>query len=163
MTVDYNTLNPESRLWIYTSPRPFSEAEKQKIQTALDDFTSQWQAHGKDVYSHGAVIEDHFIFLFADENRSGVTGCSIDASVRLFRELSLMLEVDLFDRMRFYSAEGDKPACYDRRAFENALEHGEVTGETMIFDTTVPTKAAFEKSWKKPLSQSAFSRLFTLA
>ena len=47
MLVEFNSLPDTSRVWIYQANRSFTEGELQEISTDLDEFLSQWTAHGE--------------------------------------------------------------------------------------------------------------------
>ncbi|MDB5015022.1 MAG: transporter ATPase, partial [Daejeonella sp.] len=49
------TISEDSRIWIYQSDRVFNEAEVTHIHQKLNDFTSQWLAHGNKLAALGEV------------------------------------------------------------------------------------------------------------
>ena len=51
MTVPFETLPDEARVWIYPAHRPFSENEKTALEDALTQFLTQWTAHNLNVRS----------------------------------------------------------------------------------------------------------------
>lgn len=162
MTVNYDELSLDSRLWIYSSKRQLIQEEKDLILKHLNAFTDAWQAHGKDVYSRAEIRDDRFILLFADETKSGVTGCSIDASVSVFRQIEQQLNLDLFNRMNFFLSENDKPKCLDRNSLEKEIASGSLKGSSLIYDNLVSSKAEFEDSWIKPIKDSKYNRIFSI-
>ena len=64
----------------------------------LDDFISDWKSHGTPVKGFGTLFFGQFIVLMADEEQTGVSGCSTDSSVRLIKTLEELFKIDLFDR-----------------------------------------------------------------
>ncbi len=159
MTVSYEELSPGSRLWIYQSPRALTESEQKEITETLKSFTDQWQAHGKDVYSCGLVKDDHFIMLFADEEKSGVTGCSIDSSVALMRQIASHYQIDLFDRMQFFVKDGDSTKRFDQLTFSQAYQDGELSSESLVYDNLITDKVSLEARWINPIKDSWHARL----
>ncbi len=89
---------PDSRVWIYQSNRLFSLGEALQIEDLLKNFTENWQSHGTPVKGFGNLFFGQFILLMADENATGVSGCSTDSSVRLIKEMEKLFNVNLFDR-----------------------------------------------------------------
>jgi hypothetical protein len=104
----FSGFHESSKVWIYTSPRPFTSIEIDFIRQELISFCSNWAAHGSQLKAGGDVLDGRFIVLIADESQTTASGCSIDTSVRFIKQLSQELGLDLFNRMYFYSKEGDK-------------------------------------------------------
>ena len=77
-----DNLSDQSRVWIYASDRFFSDEEAREIENSLGDFTSNWAAHGKELFAESMLDrQDKFIVFFVDEEKVGITGCSIDSQV----------------------------------------------------------------------------------
>jgi hypothetical protein len=104
----FSDFHESSKVWIYTSPRPFTPLEIDFIRQELSSFCSNWAAHGSQLKAGGDVLDGRFIVLVADESQTTASGCSIDTSVRFMKQLSQELGLDLFNRMYFYSMEGDR-------------------------------------------------------
>ena len=49
MIVDFDTLNNESRVWVYQSNRTISIEEIIEIELKIKDFLISWTAHGSDL------------------------------------------------------------------------------------------------------------------
>ena len=99
MLVDFKDLPDSSRIWIYQSNRSFSEVELVEIRAALDQFLSEWTAHGSDLNAGYEIPYNRFIVIALDQSIAGATGCSIDASVRFIQSLEQKYTVDLLDKM----------------------------------------------------------------
>jgi hypothetical protein len=92
MNFSYKHLLPQdfsdnSRVWIYQSDRPFNNSETFGIGKALNDFVANWKSHGVPVKGYANIFFDQFIILMADEEATGVSGCSIDSSVHVIQEI----------------------------------------------------------------------------
>src|SRR4026208_1002791 len=103
MKLDYQYLldgsfSPDSRVWIYQSSRLFGISEVLAIEEMLKDFSRNWKSHGTPVKGAGYLFFGQFIVLMADENATGVSGCSTDSSVRLIKEMDQRFGVNMFDR-----------------------------------------------------------------
>ena len=96
-----------SRVWIYQSDRIFFMQEALEMEKMLQQFVSDWKSHGTPVKGYGNLFFGRFIILMADENATGVSGCSTDSSVRLIKEIEKKYNVSLFDRqmLTFYIKE----------------------------------------------------------
>ena len=117
------TISEDSRIWIYQSSSVFNEAEVTHIQQKLNEFTSQWLAHGNKLAALGEVRFNQFIILSVDEMQAGATGCSIDKSVKLIQEIESELSVNLFDRFRVAVLDGENIVSCNQHQFEE-LKNG---------------------------------------
>ena len=95
----FDELPPESRVWVYTSNRVFSDLETQEINEKLTLFMNTWAAHGSSLHGAANVISNRFILLVVDEASVGASGCSIDTSVGFIKSLENQYSTSLFDRM----------------------------------------------------------------
>jgi len=104
MLPNFNQLFPQlpetSRVWIYVSDRLFDATESNYIQDALSDFTqNKWATHGTKLLASGSVLMNQLVVLAVDEEVMNASGCSIDSSVRLMKQLGTELKVDFFNRL----------------------------------------------------------------
>lgn len=104
MLQNFNQLFPQlpdtSRVWLYFSDRPFDATESNYIQDALSDFTqNKWATHGTKLMASGSVLLNQLVVLAVDEEVMNASGCSIDSSVRLMKQLGTELKVDFFNRL----------------------------------------------------------------
>jgi hypothetical protein len=104
MLPNFNQLFPQlpdtSRVWLYVSDRPFDATESNYIQDALSDFTqNKWATHGTKLMASGSVLMNQLVVLAVDEEVMNASGCSIDSSVRLMKQLGAELKVDFFNRL----------------------------------------------------------------
>lgn len=87
-----------SRLWVYTSERPLRAEEIHQASHTLTGFCQQWAAHGHPMRASWAIFHQQFLVLAADEEATGASGCSIDSSTRMIRQLGVDLQTDFFNR-----------------------------------------------------------------
>ena len=100
MFVPFDSLPDHSRLWIYQSSKKFSSSELATISESLTSFTSRWRAHGEPLNASFKIVYDQFVLLAVDEEVHAASGCSIDDSTRVLKEISSSIGIDLFDRSR---------------------------------------------------------------
>ena len=156
---DYESLPPETRVWIYQANLPFAEAEIPAIRAQVKSFAQQWVSHNRALRSYGDVWHDRFVVLMVDESRAGASGCSIDASVHFMQDLAEATGVDLFDRMTFTYRANRTIQSAPRDEFARLYETGQINDDTIVFDNLVQTKAAFETQWEKRLGDSWHARM----
>ena len=73
----------QSRVWIYQSSRAFIEKEQHEINEQLEQFYTQWMAHGAPVKGWAKILFGQFSVVMADETCVAVGGCITDSSVKI--------------------------------------------------------------------------------
>ncbi len=154
-------ISENSRVWIYQSDRPFTIEEEQAIQKILNDFTTEWQAHGHALAALAEIYHHQFIVLSVDEQIAGATGCSIDKSVHLMKELESKFNINLFDRFRMAYKSGDDIINCSREEFEERIKEGIVNAQTLVFNNMISTRRELESSWNIPLVESWHAKVFS--
>ena len=146
--------NDDSRVWIYQCNRSFTPGEESQIESLLKDLVTNWQSHGVPVKGYAKVFFDQFIVLMADEAATGVSGCSIDSSVRVIQEIEKRFNVDMFNWQSLAFIVNDEVRIIARPQFNDALENGLVNQQTLFFNNVVSTKKELEDKWMIPVSES---------
>lgn len=154
-------ISENSRVWIYQSDRPFTIEEEQAIQKILNDFTTEWQAHGHALAALAEIYHHQFIVFSVDEQIAGATGCSIDKSVHLMKELESRFNISLFDRFRMAYKSGDDIINCSREEFEERIKEGIVNAQTLVFNNMISTRRELESSWNIPLAESWHAKVFS--
>lgn len=134
-------LSPESRVWIYTSERPFTDEERSFINQETDKFIRQWAAHGNQLFGDFTILENRFLVLCVDENKVAASGCSIDTSVHFIKSIGDKLNINFFDRMLFYAEDGDRI---------KSLRYHDIKANpaNIIFNSLVSTNQDLSSNWK---------------
>lgn len=153
--MDLNNLPDSSRIWIYQSHRELTPNEVSQIEALLNGFTSSWKAHGQPLQASGAILYNRFLILSVNEQHAEASGCSIDDSVRVLKEIGEKFGLDLFNRMLVCYMNGQNVVCDPIHDFWAKRKGGVVSDETLVFDTTVQSLGAlkqnflvtFKKSW----------------
>ncbi len=136
-----------SRVWIYQSNRIFFMQEALEIEPMLQQFVQEWKSHGTPVKGYANLFFGRFIILMADENATGVSGCSTDSSVRLIKEIETKFGVNMFDRQMLSFYIKDKVEQLPLSQINYAIENGFIKADTLYFDNTILTKNALENNW----------------
>lgn len=119
-----------------------------------------WMAHGKPVHGWFEVKYNRFLILFADEEATSVSGCSIDSSVAFVKKIGAELNCDFFDRKQMAWLEQDEVKTKIMHEFWALRKAGVITGETMVFNNLVKDKAEFDSSWISPFDKSWHAEMF---
>lgn len=154
------SFSPQSRVWVYQSDRKFTSIEESEILNKLAAFTNQWKAHGNELLAKAEIRYGFFIILTVDESQAGVTGCSIDSSVRLIKEIEQEYHVDLFNRFNIAYKVNGEVVVNSKEDFETLVNIKQVTPETIVFNNMVQNLAELESKWEVPFQNSWHSTVF---
>jgi hypothetical protein len=158
MLVPFENLPDSSRVWIYQANRSFTNEELEEIQSRLDQFVTQWTAHGADLQAGYLIKYKRFIVLALDQQINAATGCSIDASVHFIQQLEKEFNVDLLDKMNVSYKQGEFIAYKSLTDFRKMAKQKAVSPKTIVFNNLVNNKAEFLSDWEVPASESWHKR-----
>ena len=153
-------ISENSRVWIYQANRVLNIDEENRILRILKDFTSQWQAHGHSLAVLGEVIHHQFIIISVNEEVAGATGCSIDKSVYLMKEIEKEFDITLFDRFRIAYRDGENIINCGREEFENLIKKGAINQDTVVFNNVIQSRKDLQTSWEIPIKDSWHAKVF---
>ena len=145
---------PDSRVWVYQANRVFSMNEALEAGDMIDDFAQNWKSHGTPVKGAGFLFFGQFVILMADENPTGVSGCSTDSSVRLIKTIEQSFGVNMFDRLSLAFVVKDKIQLLPLSQLQYAFDNGFLHPDTLYFNNLVATKKDLEEKWIIPVSDS---------
>ena len=148
------------RIWIYQADRQLTAADKAKVLDKLALFTSEWKAHGRPLAAKAEVRHDRFIILMVDDAIAPPTGCSIDKSVYLLKEIEKETGLNLFDRLQLAYRKGGEIAVASRHEFEQLVASGEITDDTIVFNNLITSYPELETHWEVPLKESWHAQVF---
>jgi hypothetical protein len=154
------SFSPQSKVWIYQSNRAFTNEEVAAIELKINDFASQWKAHGHQLQAKAEVLHNFFLVFTVDEASAGVTGCSIDASVRVVKELEKEYNVDMFNRFNMAYLVDGKVVVASKEDFETLINIKSVGPTTIVFNNMVQTLGDFETKWQVPFEESWHKQVF---
>ena len=154
------SFSPQSKVWVYQSNRKLTAEEVREIQQQLDEFTEQWKAHGHQLKAKGEIFYQYFIVLTADQEAAQSTGCSIDASVRLIKEIERKYDLDLFNRFNMAYKIDDEVHVSAREDFETLIMIKKIDANTIVFNNLIQTLVEFEQKWEVPLENSWHKSIF---
>ncbi len=147
-----------ARLWIYQANRKFTPADRSNVESALMQLCHDWSAHGTPLHTSFKIEFDQFVILTVDERAAGASGCSIDGSVRLLKELQHAAGLDFFDRHQVAFLKGNAISLFPVSELKTLFETHVLSGDQIAFNNTLTTKAEWEQSWKIAVKDSWLSR-----
>lgn len=158
MLIDFASLPESSRIWIYQCNRSFSENELIELKALLNNFLTQWTAHGADLKAGYEIRYRRFIVIGLDQALNSASGCSIDASVHFIQGLAQKFDVDLLDKMNVSYKQGEYVAYKPLKDFKRMAKERAVSKNTVVFNNLVATKQEYLEHWEVPASESWHAR-----
>ena len=155
-------MNEQAKIWIYQANKTFSNDQISQLRSMLFDFTNGWTAHNQQLQADFEIKYNRFIILTVDESQAGASGCSIDKSVHLMKQIEQKFNIDLFDRFNIAWKDGEIVKSASREEFEELIKEGVINSETIVFNNLVPTYSAYLNNWEIPFKNSWHSKVFKL-
>jgi hypothetical protein len=160
MYVDFDTLNDNSRVWVYQSSREFNTEEMKAIEAKLKDFVNDWTRHGDDLRASFEIKYNHFIILAVDESFNQVSGCSIDASTHVFKQFEDEFKIELLNKLNTAFKHGEHVNVVTLADFQKYVKEDKIHPDTLVFNNMVQSKADLKTLWEVPANRSWHSRYF---
>ncbi len=161
----FPSLPDQARVWIFASPAPLSDSDVTEVLRRVDNFLGGWHAHGRSVTGSRELLHDRFLLIAADEEATGVSGCSIDSLFRVLKEVEMDLGISVLDSsLIFYRDAAGAVQAADRAEFRKRVGAGDVTEHTLVFDNTIRSVADIrDGGWERPMTESWHGRAFAAA
>jgi hypothetical protein len=144
------------QVWIYRSIKKLSPEQENDIDKMAGDFIAQWAAHGKSLAADFDILHGHYLIFFVDSSVAEATGCSIDASVHLIREIEAKYQLGLLDRMQIGFLKNNEVEFHHFNEIKSEIAAGKIKETDLVFNAMLSNKKEFDEGFLLPLSQSAF-------
>ena len=152
---------PEAaRIWIYQADRKFDTEEIDFIKEKLSVFCYQWNTHGALMPTSFDLQYDRMIILAVDESGLGASGCSIDSSVRVLRDIEEQLNVNLLAQGKVSFINEDKVIPSKLQELKSHVDSGNLREETPVFNPLVNKKQDLSDKWLIPAKDSWLKKYF---
>lgn len=158
MLVPFETLAPQSKIWIYQSNKKLEEAEKDFIIQSTEKFLAEWTAHGNSLQAGVEIAYDQFIIIGVNEAVNEASGCSIDKSVSYVRELGKALNIDLLERSQVAIKNNSQIQLIGFTEIKKMVSEGVITSDTEVFNNAVTSKEDLETNWQVSAENSWLKR-----
>lgn len=155
----FKSYSPNSKIWIYQADRILSEQEVDTLESAMKQFVSGWAAHGKELEAGFAIFFNTFIILVVDEQKEKASGCSIDSSVRVVKELGKQLNVDFFNRFAIAYIQGEEFNCVTKEQFQSLVNQS--ADNIWVFNNTLTMLSDLYNQWLVPFESSWHKTYFS--
>jgi len=158
MWVDFDQLALDSRVWIFQSDRLMNAEEELVVDSQVKDFISQWASHGASMHASHIVLHHCFVVIAADEQKQSASGCSIDSSMVVFKQLEKQLGLSFFDRFAIAYNDGEQVKVVKQAIFKGLIAEGVISENTIVFNNLVSSKEQFLNTWELPIKESWHKR-----
>lgn len=159
--IEFHRLPDDARLWTFAASRPLSEPEERALLDEVDAFLEAWKAHGTPLTAAREWRDGRFLLVGVDERSAPPSGCSIDAMVRVLKDLEDRLDVTLVDHAPVWYRDGDEVRRASRSDFGRRAREGGVDLDTVVFDPTVTRVGDLrEGRWERPAREGWHARAF---
>ena len=158
--VPFENLPDASRVWVFGSDRPLTEAGTTTLLERVDEHLKNWKAHGAPLTVGSQLRDNRFLVVAVDQSTAGATGCSIDGLFRVLQGLEAKVGASLVGGGKvFYRDANAVVQSATRDQVAALVQSGAITKDTVVFDTTLTDLGAFrsgfekraKESWIKPL------------
>lgn len=156
MIITFDKLPEESRIWIYQAERELTTKEQQIVLNVGKQFIDQWATHGEPLTAAIRILNGYFVVIGVDD-RLLPSGCSIDASIALMRDLGNRLQLDFFGRTNVPLMMGDEIVLVPLTELKHQIKNREISEDTLLVNTLIQNKQGLTK-WIVPLKKSWLSR-----
>ena len=147
-------LSQNSKIWIFQSTRNFNSDEITEIESTLEAFRQEWNAHGAKLTAAYAIPYDRFIVLAVDENIEPASGCSIDSMTRIIKALEEKYKFGLLNRMLVSYKIDDEIITLPLNEFKQKVKNNEIPEHASVFHNGITKLNEFEEGWELPLEES---------
>lgn len=166
--MNYTDLFPsfpdDANIWIYASDRPLTDADVDTIMQRLAGFLERWTSHGRRVEADAKVLYDRFLIVAGFIPDGTISGCGIDASTSELDQIASQIGVEWASALNiFYLDDLKSVRQVSRKEFRQAVESGEITARTPVFDFGIQSLGALRiGGFEKPAADSWHGKVFKI-
>ncbi|MDB5255411.1 MAG: hypothetical protein JWM14_106 [Chitinophagaceae bacterium] len=160
MNISFDQMPSSARAWVYTANRILTPAESDLLMQRIAPFLTEWSSHGTPLKAACQILDQAVIVVAVENGFEAASGCSIDKSVRILKDLEQELGISLFDRLQIlYKKEGSASAeVLPLPLFKNKLAAGEINSSGLIVNTQVTTVGELKSELWKEVKDSWLAR-----
>jgi len=147
MYFPFEELSDESRVWVYTGTRAFTSTEEISATQLLREFCERWAAHGHPLKTSFKIDRNQFIIMAVEEDYHAPSGCSIDSSVAVLRQIHSTTGIDFLNRAYTPFEVDGNTVLVPLGELKSAFAAQRLLPQTVAFNTLVASKREFKKRW----------------
>lgn len=153
MFFPFETLPSHARIWVYQADRKLTEDEGKRVSADYKAFCEGWEAHGQPLKTSFQLLHNQFLILAVDEGVHQASGCSIDGSVRVLKNLQNQ-GINFLDASKIAFLLNEDVKLFNRLELKALFTSGFLAPQTITFNNLVATKGDWETQWKIPVEKS---------
>jgi len=160
MLVGFESLQQNSRVWIYQSSRLLSNVDQDIISARLADFIHSWTAHQAGLKGAFEIRYNLFLIIAVDQDYNNASGCSIDKKVNFIKELGKDLNIDFFDRLQIaYKDEAGDIHTAHMSSIKELFSSGVINENTKVFNNLITTVKDLSDNWEVAIGNSWLGKI----
>ena len=160
MYIEFEEMPSSARVWIYQSNKKLSNDLVKEVEGLGKSFCQSWEAHGQTLKSAVKVFHNQFLVITVDESFNKATGCSIDKSVDLVRNLEGQLGISFFDRTNIAFLKDGEVFLTPMNEIKKEITDGVIDRDTVTFNNLVQNIGEMKEKWQVPVGDSWLNRYF---
>lgn len=158
--VPFERLPDDARVWVFASDQQLSGAVADTLLASVDQFLSEWKAHGMPLRCARDWRDGRFLAVGVDVNAENASGCSIDGLFHTLQQLERSIGTRLVGGGRVFYRTRAGIETSSREQFAERVKRGEVMRETPVFDTSVTAAEAWRTKFEQPAGRSWTAAFF---
>ncbi|MEP6905231.1 MAG: hypothetical protein ABI875_04060 [Gemmatimonadales bacterium] len=144
-----------ARVWVYGVDSNLDEKGQATLLTEVDNYLTQWTAHGVPLSAAREWSYDRFLTVAVDQNRAGASGCSIDGLFHTLKALESQIGAAIVTSGLIFFREIDgRIRSVTRDEFTELGAAGKVNGDTEVFDPSVTTLGEWRSRFRSRAADS---------
>ena len=160
MYLPFEQMPPYSRVWVYQADRKIEPQEEELLRQRMSAFCECWNTHGNGMPTSFEVFDHQILILAVDESGLGASGCSIDSSVRVLKEIENLLGIDLTNQGEISVKDNaGQVSVLPALGVKSRVSSGEITLEQEVINPGIQHKSDLQNLWQ-PIRNSWLNRYF---
>ena len=130
----FNSLHPNSKIWLYTSSIPINGSDKEKISSLFNEFNDGWKSHGEKISGSIMFVKDNIVIIGANYLGVDMCGRSVDAQVRFVSKIDHEFGKDLLNRNNLAFSISETIRIFKFSEIENLIKEEKITSITSFYN-----------------------------
>ena len=152
--VPFESMPDASRVWVFGSDQVLSEDVERKMLVQVDEYLTEWKAHGEPLTVGREWRDGRFLVVAVDQSTAGASGCSIDGLFRVLQQVQRDVNANLVGGGRVFYRDKTGGVCsVDRAGLEDLARQGIISRDTVVFDTTLTDLGAWRQHFERPAKE----------
>lgn len=147
---------PNAKVWIYASDKIINASQLETVHQMAVPFIQNWTAHQNQLKAEFAVLYNCFLVFMVNEGFNEISGCGIDKSVKLVKEIEQATGLNFFNRLKIQSIENQSINIYSKIEIVEKIENNTLTSNVKTFNNQITNKLQFDTEWIIDLENAWF-------